>query len=130
MAITIDAGQRDALYALLRLRLGAIDEVSPAPDGGRFAARLGRELAAELRLMEDLGWAERSRRTSFELTMPAEELRPLLTRLQRMSIDAVETYLARPRRKDEKGAIGDLAAAMVCGELLNALSTKETEDPR
>jgi hypothetical protein len=46
-----------------------------------------------------------------------------------MSIEAVETYMARPK-EDEETAIGDLAAAVVCGELLNALSAKETEDAK
>jgi hypothetical protein len=130
VAITIDAEQRDALYRLLH-RFGGIEETATAPDRGEYpdAVRLLRRPAGGLRLHEDIGWGERDTRTVFELTMPPEELRRLLTRLQRMSIEAVEAYLARPK-EDEETAIGDLAGAVVCGQVLNALSATETEDPR
>jgi hypothetical protein len=100
VAITIDAEQRDALYRLLD-RFGGIEETAMALDRGDHpdAFRLLRRSATGLRLIEDLGfgWEERDTRTVFELTMSAEALRPLLTRLQQMCIEAVETYMARPR---------------------------------
>lgn len=132
MAITIDADQRNALYDLLRLRISGLGDVSIAMEKGNYpaAARLGSWYAAELRLLDDLGWAERSERTSFELTMSAAELRPLLIRLQETSTRSVEFYIARPKQ-DEESALGDLGAAAACGQVLNALlATTETEDEK
>jgi hypothetical protein len=131
MAITIGADQRNALYDLLHLRLGGIGDVSTALRKANYpdAARLGRWYAAELRLMGDLGWAKRSERTSFELTMSAADLRPLLARLQEMSTRSVEAYITRPKEEEEM-AISDLNAAAACGQVLNALSAIEMEEVR
>jgi len=129
-AITIDTEQRDALRGLPR-RLGGTEDAATAPacDDCQGEVGLLRGSAAALRLLVDLGGDEGDERTAFEPTMPAEELRSLLTRLRRMSIEAVEAYLARPEEYEET-AIGDLSAAVVCGGLLNALSATEKEDPR
>jgi hypothetical protein len=131
MAITIDVDQRNALYDLLRLRISGLSDVSMALEKREYpdAARLGRWYAAELRLLDDLGWAERSERTSFELTMSADELRPLLIRLQETSTQSVEAYITRPKQ-DEEDALSDLGAAAACGQVLNALSVTETEEER
>jgi hypothetical protein len=80
-----------------------------------------------MRLMDDLGWAERSDQTRFEVTMSAVELRPLLTRLHETSTRSVEAYIARPKEEEET-AISDLGVAAACGRVPNAFSATDKEE--
>lgn len=93
--ITIDRHQREGLYELLRNHLGAVDDLWVALEQTRDfakAERLGLEFGEDLRLLADIGWAERERRGRFELTMPPHDLTELLRRLR----DEATALLAEP----------------------------------
>ncbi len=50
------------------------------------ARRLHRRFAAELRLLDDLGWEQEPNAKEFELTMPARELRLVIERVYCCSV--------------------------------------------
>ena len=60
MPVSITRVQRDAIYELVIARLTAIGDVWLSVKRSEFAdaKEMGREFAEDLRLLEDLGWAE------------------------------------------------------------------------
>jgi hypothetical protein len=76
MPVTITRVQRDAIYELVITRLTAIGDVWMSIKRREFAdaKKMGREFAEDLRLLEDLGWAETIDRDTVSLTQPLEEL--------------------------------------------------------
>jgi hypothetical protein len=60
MPVTISRAQRDAIYEMVINHLTAIGDVWLSVDRREYATakRMGREFAEDLRLLEDLGWAE------------------------------------------------------------------------
>jgi hypothetical protein len=127
---TITGEQRDAIYELLSDRLSGLDDVWKALRCQRdypTAERLGREFRRELRLLDDLGWPEHDDRELVELTMPVEELAPLLARLQG---DAAEGFALPPdereaREAEERHRRHCLVAQATCVELLGRLGAGE-----
>jgi hypothetical protein len=89
MPVTMSRAQRDAIYELVITRLTAIGDVwlsikrRESPD----AKRMGREFAEDLRLLENLGWAETIDRETVSLTQPPEELTRALARAAQSSLD-------------------------------------------
>lgn len=82
--ITINREQRDGLYELVRNHLGSVGDLFDALERDKDFAKaeqLGHEFTEDLRLLEDIGWAENEGRDSFELTMPAHDLMEVLQRL-------------------------------------------------
>lgn len=82
--ITIDRHQREGLYELIRNNLGSVGDLFDFLEREKDfveAERLGTEFAADLRLLQDLGWGENDGRESVELTMPTHELVEALRRL-------------------------------------------------
>ncbi len=82
--ITINREQRDGLYELVRNHLGSVGDLFDALERDKDFAKaeqLGHEFTEDLRLLEDIGWAEDEGRDSFELTMPAHDLMEVLQRL-------------------------------------------------
>jgi hypothetical protein len=101
---TITNEQREALYELVRNHLGGIDGIWIALEEDRdyaAAEQLGLELAADFRLLADIGWAPEEDRDPVRLTMPAHELRSLLGRL-RAEAEAVLAGSAEERRSREE----------------------------
>ena len=83
--ITINREQRDGLYELIRNHLGSVGDLWHALEEDRDFAKakqLGREFGEDIRLLTDLGWAEREQREYFKLTLPPLELIRALRRLQ------------------------------------------------
>lgn len=82
---TISGEERDVLYTLIRDHLNGLGgDIRLAMERQRdfiYAARLGRDLRRDVRMLDDLGWPEEDDREAVELTMPAEELTELLRRL-------------------------------------------------
>lgn len=123
---TITGEQRDAIYELVRDHLSGLDDVWRALRCQRdfaTAERLGREFRRELRLLDDLGWPEEDERELVDLTMPAQELAPLLARLQG---DAAEGFALPPDEREARGAEERyrrhcLVAQAACVELLGEL---------
>lgn len=100
---TITGEQRDAIYELVRDHLGGLDDIWKALRRQRdfaTAERLGREFRRELRLLDDLGWPEEDDRELVELTMPAEELAPLLARLQGDAAEGLSVTRAEREARD------------------------------
>ena len=81
---TIDRERRDALYELVLNHVNSVGDLWVAMEERDFAKaeRLGIEYGEDLRLMQDLGWAEEDGRESIALTMPSHDLMELLGRLQ------------------------------------------------
>jgi hypothetical protein len=87
MALTITAGQRDALYDQILDRLSGIGDIEVAIQAQDYSAaeRLGREYADDLRLLlDDLGLGE-GNGEPVELETPAEVLRRILPRLRELA---------------------------------------------
>ncbi len=75
MTVRITREERDAIHAQVLDRLSGIDGLHQAAEAEDFAtaARLGREFADELLLMEDLGWGDAPAGKDVELTLPPGE---------------------------------------------------------
>jgi hypothetical protein len=123
MPVTISRAQRDAIYEEVINHLTAIGDVWLCVDRREYASakRLGREFAEDLRLLEDLGWAEHIDREAVALTQPPEELTRTLARLHKDVSGSLGTYVSRPKDEEEL-AQRDLAAAEALGEILSRLA--------
>jgi hypothetical protein len=83
MSLTINRRYRDALYDGLMTDFTAIGDIFSHLHNNEpaHARRLHRRFAAELQLLDDLGWEQEPDVDEFELTMPARELRPIIERV-------------------------------------------------
>jgi len=97
--LTITRAQRDAIYEMVVTHLTGIGDVWISVDRREFATakRLGRAFAEDLRLLEDLGWAETIDRETVALTVPPDELARTLARLHKDAAGSLGTYLSRPK---------------------------------
>jgi hypothetical protein len=131
-AISLD--ERDALYEQLLDHLSGIGDLWAAIQTEDFAAaeRLGREFGDELRLIEDLGWGDGPIAKTIELTMPAEQLHRVFTRLRtdaeglRRSADREEAEAQAETREYR------LRAARVtdaCERVLSVVSRRPPPEP-
>jgi hypothetical protein len=123
MPVTITRVQRDAIYELVITRLTAIGDVWMSIKRREFAdaKKMGREFAEDLRLLEDLGWAETIDRDTVSLTQPPEELTSALARLHTEASTSVGAYVSRPK-EEEALAERDLAACDALGAILSRLA--------
>jgi hypothetical protein len=82
--IKINHEQRNGVYELVRNHLGSVGDLWDMLEGRDFAGaeRYGIELGEDIRLLEDIGWAEDDSRSEFELTMPPHDLMEVLQRLR------------------------------------------------
>ena len=85
--IRIERRQREALHGLLLQRLTGIGDAGLMIERGDFAAaeRFGNEFAADVRLLNDLGWDPGDGRETFAVTIPDEDF---LGTLWRLRVDA------------------------------------------
>jgi hypothetical protein len=115
--LTITRAQRDAIYELVINHLSGIGDVWISVDRREYASakRMGREFAEDLRLLEDLGWAETIDCKTVRLTVPARELTRTLARLHKGATGWLGAYLSRPK-DEEKLAQRDLAASEALGD--------------
>jgi hypothetical protein len=123
MAVTISHAERDAIYELVINHLTAIGDVWLCVDRREYASakHLGREFAEDLRLLEDLGWAEHIDRENLVLTQPPDELTRTLARLHQDASGSLSTYVSRPKDEEEH-AQRDLAASEALGAILSRLA--------
>ncbi len=122
VSITLPADQRDVLYAQLRADLLGIDDLRLAIENEEFATadRLGRRFVGALRLiLGGLGWGDQAA-GSVNLTVPAAELRSIITGLRDT---AVELYEAERDEQEAFRASWERAAFVrdTCDEILNRL---------
>jgi plasmid stabilization system protein ParE len=121
MSITINRRYRDAIYDGLMTDLTAIGDIFTHlhNDEPANAQRLHRRFAAELRLLDDLGWGQEPDATEFELTMPARELRSVIERVYWSAVASLNNH--SDELIDE--AISHLSDATVaCPEILARLA--------
>jgi hypothetical protein len=121
--LIITRQQRDAIYEAVINHLTGIGDVWISVQRRDFATakRLGRAFAEDLRLLEDLGWAETIDRETVALTVPPDELTRTLARLHKDATGALGAYVSQPR-DDEELAQRDLAASEALGEVLSQLT--------
>ncbi|HEX7300447.1 MAG TPA: hypothetical protein VF257_15720 [Solirubrobacteraceae bacterium] len=123
MPLTITRTQRDAIYEMVINHLSAIDDVWKCVNARKYgeAKRLGREFAEDLRLLEDLGWADTTDRETVALTLPSDELTRVLARLHKDTAASLRDYVSRPKL-DEDLAQRDVAASQALGDVLSRLA--------
>jgi hypothetical protein len=121
--LTVTRAQRDAIYEMVINHLTGIGDVGISVGRREFATakRLGRAFAEDLRLLEDLGWAETIDRETVALTVPPHELTRTLARLHKDAAGSLGTYVSRPK-DDEDLALRSLAASEALGEILSKLA--------
>lgn len=99
VTVTLSAAEREAIYAQVRADLLAVDDLRLAieEDEHETADRLARRYVNELRLViNGLGWGDQGE-GSAALTIPPDELRPILTELR----DRAAELLKAPRKDQE-----------------------------
>lgn len=130
MPLTIGCTARHALYkGLLTDLTGCGDVYIHLADGDiPDALRLRRRFAADMRLLDDLGWAKMIHPDAerFTLTMPPAHLRVVIERLYWYG----QATLSRPEELDEDatGDLHDLCEA--ASELLGQLSEMAYNEPQ
>jgi hypothetical protein len=126
--IRIDRSQRQPLQELLLQRFTGITDpglLIKRGDHG-LAERLGNELAADVRLLNDLGWDPDDRREIFAVTVPVADFLATLRRLRtdaERGVDEPED-VRRGREEDDDALEQHLRARDACAELIARL------DPR
>ncbi len=132
---TIDRGQREGLYELVRNHLGSIEDFWIALERTRDFAKaeqLGLEFAEDFRLLKDIGWDERDARETLDLTMPAHDLMELLRRLQGEAANVlVESGAEGRSNREDAAADGRFQLGYdACQEALAELDSREGEPGR
>jgi hypothetical protein len=124
--IAIDRQQRDAIYEEVTNHLTGLGDVHINIRQGDYAAaqRLRREFEEDLRLLDDLGWAEDEPAESFELTMPTDELARVIRRLHASTAGALHDYVLR-EKDDEQIAARQVAACAAYGTVLARVAELE-----
>ena len=141
MAVALTREQRDTLRSTALLELSAIGDIPRMLRFGNAegAQRLRRRLEGIMLLLDDLGWEGLDERERFELTMPREQLEPLLRRFDQEAERALEDgrreLEAVPDRSDPepsqtlraiRGQLDeDLDVRSACGFALEALGAEE-----
>jgi hypothetical protein len=98
MTVTITRAQRDALYEEMLTDPTAVGDIHLELDNGdgEEARRLWRRFEAELRLLDELGWAAVEPCEQFAIDLPPALLVRALAHLQERSEHAVGEHLNAP----------------------------------
>jgi hypothetical protein len=128
MSLTINRTDRDALYDGLMTDLTAIGDIFIYlhNDEPVSAKRLRRRFEVELRLLDDLCWEKEPDEEHFELTMRAEELRPII---ERIYWSAVGSLTNNPEELIEEALYQLRNATSACPEMLARLAEDDLLDP-
>ncbi len=128
---TISGAQRDALYALIMAEFGALSELEKATvtDDLETCYRLGRRVTDALRLIADggLGWGETTAQDAISLTLPADELRRILSEMRRGAISFQEGMRDEYEDKRDEWETGKLAQS-ACTDVLEQLTAARRSD--
>jgi hypothetical protein len=121
MSLTINRRYRDALYDGLMTDFTAIGDIFSHLHNNEpaRAQRLHRRFAAELQLLDDLGWEQEPDVDEFELTMPARELRPII---ERVYWSAVASLNNEPDELVDEAVAHLSDATVACPEILARLA--------
>jgi hypothetical protein len=128
--IRIDRRHREALHGLLLQRLTGITDPGLMIERGDFAAaeRFGNEFAADVRLLNDLGWDPGDGRETFAVTVAVEDFLGALWRLRVDAEGGVDEpeEVRRGRHEDNEVFERHRRARDVCVELIASLEPAET----
>jgi hypothetical protein len=113
--ITIGAAQRDAIYDDVIHDLTGIGDIFICLENGDIdsANRLRRRFAADLRLLDDLGWSATDERETFTLTMKPRRLDRVLGQLA--AIRAARLVDVHLQTEEEAARQDELTAATNAG---------------
>jgi hypothetical protein len=122
---SITREQRDALRLEILDGLYAIGDLSIALNQQDYeqAQRYRQRFEDEMRLLDDLGWTEEDERARFELTLPAEQLKPTLKRMSEQAEGAIQQF-EQDWREGRESAERARTVAIICSKLLG--ETKHT----
>lgn len=135
MARAIGRDEREALYHAIRRDLRFLGYVAEALTDARptVAAMLASRYRAQLRLLDDLGWAPEDRREHFELTIPEPDLARAMLRLLNGVVLAALDRGDQDERADHAAVERDQLAAAICravvGEIDPAI-VRDAAEPR
>jgi GAF domain-containing protein len=132
---TIDCGQREGLYELVRNHLGGIEDFFVAlerTEDFAKAEQLAVEFAEDFRLLQDIGWGRKDEREMFDLTMPGADLLELLGRLHGEAVEVlVESGSeAQSSREDAETDRRLQLGYEACNKLLADLDPREEDRGR
>jgi hypothetical protein len=123
--LRIGRSERAALHQLLLQRLtGSTDPgLMIQREDFKSAERYGNEFAADVRLLNDLGWDPDDRRETFAVTMPPAELAEVMWRLRVNAEEGIEEpeEVARGREEDAALLMQYTRARDVCLALIDRL---------
>jgi hypothetical protein len=125
MAITITAGQREAIWGEVMADLTGIGDIYTLADGGDVedALRLRRRYEDAMRLLDDLGWTEHDEREQVVITVPGDALGRAVARLAAAAAGRVHERLHDHDHDDEAAlAWRGYLAAEAYAEILDQLS--------
>lgn len=110
-SVAIDREQRDAISADVMNHLSGVGDIYEKLDVGDapHTQRLRRDLKDDLRLLDDLGWAEQEPAESFDLTHPPVELERTVRRLRDDATHGLQ--IATVNQKGEQEAAQRYAVA-------------------
>jgi hypothetical protein len=99
MPVTITRAHRDALYEELPTELTGLEDVYLALSNGdgELARDLWRRFDAELRLLDQLGWAPVEPIEEFAIDLPRDVLIRAVGRLQERAEQALDAHVNAPR---------------------------------
>jgi hypothetical protein len=124
MAMTITDVQRAAIYDDVIHELTGVGDIFICLQQGDIddAQRIRRRCEADMRLLDDLGWAEGDPRGRFELTMPALQLQRTLGRLSAIAAARLRDACQPPDESVSRIAHAAAIADAGYDELLEAAS--------
>jgi hypothetical protein len=128
MAITIDRGQRDAVYEEVLTDLtGSGDVWAELASGNYDAARRTRDrLVGDMRLLDDLGWEPEPDRDTFELTMEPTVLANALRTLNENARSTLHEQITKPLEEADL-ARRALVMQTTCGDVLAQLAAERVD---
>lgn len=131
--IALSREQRDAIHADVLNHLSGIGDLFMHVEQGNYktAQRLRREFEEDLRLLDDLGWAEDDPAESFELTMPRDQLARAMQRLHDRNAESLRAYTNRDRTEEEiaaREAVACSAYGMVFGRVAELTAIDDSDD--
>jgi hypothetical protein len=135
MARVIGRDERDALYQAIRRDLRFLSYLAEALADARptVASMLASRYRAQLRLLDDLGWAPEDPRERFELTIPEPDLARAMLRLLNGVVLAALDRGDQDERADHAAVERDRLAAAICravvGEIDPAI-VRDAAEPR
>ncbi|ADB49132.1 hypothetical protein [Conexibacter woesei] len=132
MAPVIGRDERDALYHAIRRDLRFLGYLAEALTDERptVAAMLASRYRAELRLVDDLGWAPVDPREQFELTLPEPDLaRAMLRLLNGVVLAALDRGdQSQGETANHAVAVRDRLAAAICRAVVGEIDPAIVRD--